>query len=114
MPRQPKEVFRCFFRSASFLTPEDSDHIVYNMLPTDNGWQLQVLLPKRVPPGDRRIVLDWLQSYRNEIRSKHPYWLTMFHSTDREYTLDILPAKDPKGAIVNALRIGQELQPRCT
>ncbi len=34
----------------------------------------------------------------------------MFHDANREYLLDIMPAQDPKGAITNALRIGQALQ----
>ena len=101
-----------FAQSTLFPAQDNSKHIVYNMLPTENGWRLQVLLPKRVPTDDRRIVLEWIRSYRDEVRQQHPYWLTTFRSTDREYTLDMLPANDAKGTINNALRIGQELQRR--
>lgn len=92
--------------------PEESTHIVYNLSPTDNGWRLHVRLPKRVSASDRRIVIDWIRSYRDKVRQQHPCWLTAFHSTDREYTLDILPAKDPKDAIVKAWRLNQESQNR--
>ena len=95
-----------------FPAPEESTHIVCSLSPTDKGWRLHVRLPKRVSTSDRRIVIDWIRSYRDEVRQQHPYWLTTFRSTDREYTLDMLPANDAKGTINNALRIGQELQRR--
>ena len=101
-----------FAQSALFPTQDNSKHIVYNMLPTENGWRLQVLLPKRVPTDDRRIVLEWIRSYRDEVRQQHPYWLTTFRGADREYTLDILPAKDPKDAIVKAWSAMSESQNR--
>lgn len=96
----------------AFPAPEESTHIVYNLSPTDKGWRLHVRLPKRVSTSDRRIVIDWIRSYRDEVRQQHPYWLTTFHGADREYTLDILPAKDPKDAIVKAWSAMSESQNR--
>ena len=101
-----------FAQSTLFPTQDNSKRIVCNLSPTDKGWRLHVRLPKRVSTSDRRIVIDWIRSYRDEVRQQHPYWLTAFHGADREYTLDILPAKDPKNTIVESWRAMSESQNR--
>ena len=42
-----------------------------------------------------------------EIRQQHPYWLMSFSAADREYFLDIVPARGPKEAVVNAIPFSQ-------
>ena len=61
------------------------------------------MLPRRISANDRRKVLEWLASYRSEIRQRHPYWLMSFSAADREYLLDIVPAREPREAVAKAI-----------
>jgi len=63
--------------------------IVYNVVRTANGWQVEAVMPSKVPPSDRLKVLDWFKEYREQVRSAHPLWSTVFHPAEGRYTLDI-------------------------
>ena len=84
------------------LTP---DSIICNVFPTDDGWRIHVRLPRRVSTRDRQEVLEWLQSYRAEVRRRNPYWVARFTDAPRELTLDFLSADDPKGGLANVLKL---------
>jgi hypothetical protein len=76
--------------------------IVYNVLRTASGWQVQAFLPKRVSPDDRVLILDWFHSYRSQVQLQHPQWLTTFRFTEQSYFLDIISAENQKEMIVKA------------
>lgn len=46
--------------------------IVYNVLNTHNGFQIQAFMPRRVSVDDRTKVLDWFYSYRSQVHSQNP------------------------------------------
>ena len=76
--------------------------IIYKVLHTNGGYQIQAFMPRYMPAGDRTKILDWFQSYRVEVHRQNPYWLTVFHAGDHAYFLDIVPGETPKDLIVNA------------
>ena len=84
--------------------------IVYNVLHTQTGWQIQAFLPKRISPEDRVKIIDWMHSYRSEVRLKNPFWATMFYSTEYAYFLDITPNNDAKDLIAHAIDTGNTWQ----
>ena len=76
--------------------------IVYNVLRTNNGWQVQAFMPKGVSGDDRILVLDWFHQYRAEVHRRHPLWITTFNPAERAYVLDIVQASSSKDFIVKA------------
>jgi hypothetical protein len=97
-----------FAQSTVYAMDERSSCIEYSVFPIENGWRVQVVLPRRTSADDRRKILQWLASYRSKIRQRHPYWLMSFRATDREYLLDIAPARGPKEAVARAIPFSQE------
>lgn len=79
--------------------------IVYNLLRTSAGWQLQAFLPRRVSIADKIKVIDWFHDYRTAVQKQHPLWLTSFNATDHAYFLDIVQASSPKDLIAKALDV---------
>jgi hypothetical protein len=69
----------------------------------NNGIQIQALLPKRVVPDDRIKIIDWFHVYRTQVAAQHPTWVTMFHSTDYTYALDIFPTDTPRQFVAKGL-----------
>ena len=70
----------------------------------NNGFQIQAVLPKSLPPDDRIKVIDWFHNYRNQVRNEHPMWTTLFRShDDRMYSLYIIPTETPKQQIAQAV-----------
>jgi hypothetical protein len=78
-----------------FATPR-KQKIVYNVIPTGQGWQVQALVPDRISVDDRIKVIDWFHAYRSTVRKQYPCWLTTFHSAKQGYYLDILRTDSPR------------------
>ena len=72
--------------------------IVYNVLPTSNGWQIQAFLPDKISLGD---------CYRFSGASRTPYLITFFHFGEQSYFLDIIRADDPKELIGQLVELAQ-------
>ena len=94
----------------SFLGRRDQK-IVYNLLKTDAGWQVQAFLPRQVSANDRIAVIDWFHGYRSQVQREHPFWLTSFSGTDQAYFLDIVRADSPKDMIAKAINRQSQIQP---
>ncbi|HUG82904.1 MAG TPA: hypothetical protein VML01_14640 [Bryobacterales bacterium] len=92
---------------SSLIDPSKHKAIVYNVLETDNGWQIQALLPSRISPTDRLKLLDWFRSYREELKQSRPSWVTMFRATDRVYLLDVVPVSQPKDVLAKTVQPGE-------
>jgi len=86
------------------------DAIVYNVLATPDGWQVQAFLPKRISPSDRCVVLDWFHEYRSKVQALHPIWLTTFRFAEQVYFLDIVRIDDPKDRVARAIDLVQQSQ----
>ena len=84
--------------------------IVYNVLHTQTGWQIQAFLPKRISPDDRVKIIDWMHNYRSEVRRQNPFWITMFHSTEYAYFLDIIHNNDAKELLAHTIDNGNTWQ----
>lgn len=95
------------FVPSSLITSSKRKSIVYNVLQTDNGWQIQALLPARISPSDRIKLLDWFRSYRDEVHHSRPSWVTMFSATERVYLLDVIRVSGPKEMIVKTVQPDQ-------
>lgn len=80
--------------------------IVYNVLQTSNGWQIQAFLPTRISPDDRMKVLVWFDTYRTEVHRQNPLWLTNFRASGQAYFLDIVPVNDNKSLIARVIEAG--------
>ncbi len=64
--------------------------IVYNILATEGGWRLEAYVAPRVSPEDRITVLEWLNSYKAQVRRTHPSWIVSFRAANPyAYSLDI-------------------------
>ncbi len=50
------------------------DSIILDTKSTDDGWVIEIRLPKDAPDSDRIRVVDYLHEYTNFVRSKHPMW----------------------------------------
>ena len=100
-----KNVLRNLFGSTD-------EKIVYNVLKTRSGWQVQAFLPKRISADDRIVVIDWFHCYRSEVQRQHPLWLTSFSATDQVYLLDIMQASSPKDLIAQATTLATNTDPR--
>jgi hypothetical protein len=66
--------------------------ITVTTFPQDKGWVIHVAVPSKVPASDRLKVIEWIRSYRNQIKSQHPMWDASFRSGDNIYALVIKPA----------------------
>lgn len=88
------------------------DAAVCNIWPVDDGWRVQVVLPRQLSKEQRVEILNWLASYRAEIRQQHPHWLMRFSDNGHEYVLDIVPADGPREALRNLLPFVQSRQGR--
>ena len=84
--------------------------IVYNVVPTSRGWQVQALVPDRISTDDRIKVIDWFHAYRSTVHRQYPFWLTTFHTADHGYFLDILKADDPREMLSHAVGTGTAWQ----
>ena len=89
------------------LASRNSKYIVYNVLKTENGWQIQAFLPRSISPADRMNLLEWFRSYRSEVQLLHPSWLTLFKATDRAYFLDVIPVQNPRHMLSKTAQAGQ-------
>lgn len=95
---------------SSYGTYRDPDTAVCNVWPVEDGWGIQVKLPTHLSDGQRVEILNWLASYRAEIRQQHPYWLMRFSDDGHEYILDVMPADGPGEAVRNVLPFIQSRQ----
>ena len=86
--------------------------IVYSLLRTSVGWQVQAFLPRHVSANDRIKVIDWFHSYRSTVHKDNPLWLTSFNCTDQAYFLDIMQASSPKDLIIKATDATSRFQQR--
>lgn len=86
------------------------DAIVYNVLATPDGWQLQAFLPKGISPSDRCTVLDWFHEYRSKVQALHPTWLTSFRFAEYVYFLDIVRVDNPRERIARAVDLAEQSQ----
>lgn len=64
--------------------------------PRDRGWVIQVKFPKRAPAEDRKKLLEWMMSYRSQIRQHHPYWYASFRTHEDGYLLKVTPVKNQR------------------
>ena len=94
----------------SYGTYEDPDSAVCNIWPLEDGWRLQVELPEHLSDEQRVEILNWLTSYRAEIRQQHPHWLMRFSDNGHEYILDVVPADGPREAVQKVLPFIQSRQ----
>ena len=83
---------------------------VCNIWTLESGWRIQVEMPRRLADEERVEILNWLASYRAEIRQQHPCWLMRFTDNGHEYILDVVPAEGPREAIRNVLPFIQSRQ----
>ena len=81
--------------------------IVYNILPTSSGWQIQVFLPNRLSPTDRMMVLDWIHAYRAQVRAENPTWVTFFHFGEQAYFLNIIRADTQQEMIAAVIDVAE-------
>jgi hypothetical protein len=88
----------------------NKNRIVYNVLKTQKGWQVQAFLPRRISPDDRITILDWFHTYRSKVLEQHPLWLTVFNGTDQAYFLDIVQVDTPQELIAETVGTGQTWQ----
>ena len=49
-----------------------SDSAVCDIRPLESGWRVQVEMPRRLADEERVEILNWLASYRAEIRQPLP------------------------------------------
>lgn len=97
------DTFNPFLRSKS-------NQIIYNVVSTGRGWQVQALVPAKLSGDDRIKVIDWFHSYRSTVHKQYPLWLTTFHTAERGYFLDILKVDDPKQMLSQAVDVGLGVQ----
>jgi hypothetical protein len=86
-----------------------SKSIVYNVNKTADGWDIEVLMPRRIPASDRIAILDWVHQYRQQVRAAHPFWSVVFHPSSNRYVLEIRKANNDKELI----EIGEQLKSVC-
>jgi hypothetical protein len=72
----------------------DKSAIKVITVPSGSGWVTQVLFPKRAPSDDRTKLLNWLMSYREQIKSQYPSWDVSFRAGENTYWLIVTPVKD--------------------
>lgn len=71
--------------------------IVYNMIRTGNGWRLTAYVPPSAPSKDRQAVIQWLGSYKQQVKTAQPDWVVRFKAEDTcHYELDVLELKVPR------------------
>ena len=87
------------------------DQAVCNVWPVDDGWRVQVVLPRRLSNEQRVEILDWLFAYKAEVRQQHPYWFTLFSDNGHEFILDVVQADGPRQALRKLLPFIQSRQP---
>jgi len=92
----------------SYLSHKNKS-IVYNVLNTADGWDLEILLPSRIPPSDRIKILEWLRGYRAQVRSEHPLWSTVLHPSLDRYVLEIRRTNNDRELI----ETGEQLKSIC-
>ena len=68
--------------------------IQYEMKPQEDGWILYVRIPPKTSVSDQIIVLDWLREYQNDVKRKHPHWLTSLRETELGYALVMQKAQN--------------------
>lgn len=95
---------------SSFGVYERPDYAVCNVWPVDDGWRVQVELPRQISEEERVEILNWLASYRAEIRERHPNWLTRLSDNGHEYVVDVVPADGPRDALRKLLPFIQSRQ----
>lgn len=78
------------------LTSAPANSIVYNTIPTENGWIIDVKFPQSAPLSDKKSVLSWLQSYRKDIQDSHPLWTMSFSMSENRYRLEITRNDDAR------------------
>jgi hypothetical protein len=83
--------------------------IAYNVETTADGWNVEVVFPRKVPPSDRIKVLEWLRRYREEVRAVHPLWSTVLHPSTERYILEIRKTNSDKELIAT----GEQLKSIC-
>jgi len=83
--------------------------IIYNVLNTSDGWDIEISLPAHTPPSDRVKVLEWLRSYKAQVRSEHPHWSTVLLPSLDRYVLEIRRTNNDKELIATA----EELKSIC-
>ena len=96
----------------SFLNPylpRRSKAIVYNVLQTTDGWNVEVVMPAKIPPSDRLKVLEWLRDYREQVRTAYPLWSTVLHPSTERYVLEIRKTNNDK----ELLATGEQLKSLC-
>ncbi len=81
--------------------------IVYNVVKTPSGWQIQAILPPRLSPSDKIKIIDWFHTYRSTIRAEHPGWSTTFHASESVYLLTVIPTIDQSAVIAAAVEAAQ-------
>ena len=99
-----------FAHDSSYAAHDDQNSIVCNTIEVDGGWRVEVLLPATVSADDAQKMFQWLDSYAQEIRRLHPYWLLSLRGTDRGYALDIERAENPWEFVGKALPFLQRQQ----
>lgn len=92
----------------SYLSHKNKS-IIYNVLKTDDGWNVEILLPSNIPPSDRIKILDWIRSYRVQVRAEHPLWSTVLHPSLDCYVLEIRRTNNDKELIAT----GEQLKSIC-
>ncbi len=88
---------------------EQNKNIIYKINETKNGWDIEVLMPRRLPVSDRAAILDWVHRYRRQIRDLHPFWSVAFHPSAHRYALEIKKTKGDQELI----EIGENLKSAC-
>ncbi len=87
-----------------FLSSNQVKSIRYELKNDVGGWQLSVVLPKRVSPSDQLTVINWLHDYQASVRSQHPNWLTTIRSEANGYTLHIRKTENSRD-MLNAVNL---------
>jgi len=83
--------------------------IIYNVRDTEDGWTIEVIMPRSVPASDRIKVLEWLREYRAQIKLLHPIWSTVLHPSANCYRLEIRKTNSDKELIA----AGEQLKSIC-
>jgi len=83
--------------------------IVYNVLKTSDGWNVEVIVPPRIPASDRVKVLEWLRDYKGQVKAAHPLWSTVLHPSLNRYVLEIRKTNSDKELIAT----GEQLKSIC-
>lgn len=84
-------------------------YIAYNVSRTVDGWNVEVVVPRKVPSSDRIKVLEWIRAYREEVRNAHPLWSTVLHPSEERYTLEIRKTNSDRELIAT----GEQLKSIC-